>query len=571
MNQKQSLILCLLLLVACGQQDAAHSQKPAAKKETTASAEPATVAPRALFFEDVTAQSNIVFVHNDGRTGDRFYVETSASGGGFFDYDNDGDLDLYLLNGARPPGKDGDPYRNHMYRNDGGRFVDVTKASNTGDIGYGQGMAVGDYDGDGWLDLFVTNFGHNALYRNKGDGSFEEVSDKVGIREVAFSTGAAFADLDQDGDLDLYVSNNVSWDYDNNKQCGFGTQHIKSYCRPNVFQGQTDYIYINQGDGTFREEGRARGVNQGLDDRGFCVIVSDMDNDGDPDIMIANDGSANRLYKNVGKGYFEDVSEISGMAYNGNGESEAGMGMDVGDYDGDGYMDQIITNYSMETNTLYHNNGDLFFEDATNRVGIANPSYNPVGWGAHFLDYDNDGHLDLAVANGHLMDNIEQINAALTYHQPNHLFRNKGDGSFEDVTQQAGSGFTDARITRGLAVADLDDDGRLDILFTNTNAAPNLLMNRINHDNQWIGMKLKGKKPNLFAIGARVKLFEGDRYIGMREVRSGGSFLSQSDFRIHFGLGKTVKSVRAEIIWPDGSKTEALFDTLNQYHEVVKP
>lgn len=569
MKRKLSLLLVMLVLVACGNK----GEKPEVSVTETKAEESteASVAPRAMFFEDVTAQSNIVFVHNDGRTGDRYYVETSASGGGFFDYDNDGDLDMYLLNGARPPGSDGAPYRNHMYRNDGGRFTDVTAETNTGDVGYGQGMAVGDYDGDGWLDLFVTNFGHNAMYRNKGDGSFEEVSDKIGIREIAFSTGAAFADLDQDGDLDLYVSNNVSWDYDNNKQCGFGTQHIKSYCRPNVFQGQTDYIYINQGDGTFREEGRARGVNQGLDDRGFCVIASDMDNDGDPDIMIANDGSANRLYRNDGNGYFEDISEISGMAYNGNGESEAGMGMDVGDFDGDGLMDQIITNYSMETNTLYHNSGDLFFEDATNRAGLANASYNPVGWGAHFLDYDNDGQLDLAVANGHLMDNIEQINAALTYHQPNHLFRNTGNGSFEDVTAQAGSGFTEHAITRGLAVADLDDDGRLDILFTNTNAAPNLLMNRVANDHHWIGFKLKGKKPNLFAIGTRVRFYDGDTYLGMREVRSGGSFLSQSDFRIHFGLGDLNKPIRAEFIWPDGHKSEAVFDKLDQYHEVTYP
>lgn len=523
------------------------------------------VLQKTSLFEDETQQRGISFQHRDGRTGKRYYVEISASGAGWLDYDNDGDLDLYLVNGALPPDSAKDePFHNVLYENRDGDFVEVTRSAGVGDTGYGQGMCIGDYNGDGHLDLMVTNYGRNTLYRNQGDGTFDDVTLQAGLKEESFSTGAAFGDVDGDGDLDLYVANYVAWSYDTNKSCGFGTQHIMSFCRPDVFKGQTDHLYINQGNGTFIEQGRKRGLHQGLDDRGFAVILSDMDQDGDPDILVANDGTANRLYKNDGKGFFQDISEISGLAYNADGEGEAGMGLALADFDGDTLLDPFVTNYSLETNTLYLNRGEMFFEDITNRAGLSRVSYNSVGWGTEFLDYDNDGYLDLVVANGHLMDNIERINDVLTYRQPNHLFKGDGKG-FREVTQQAGPGFNQPDISRGLAVADVNDDGRLDLLFTNNNGAPNLLINTLDQSHPWVGLILQGKPPNRHAIGARVQLFKGDTYLGTREVRSGGSFLCQSDLRLHFGLGEKKGPFQARVIWPDRTESLHTISQVNRY------
>jgi hypothetical protein len=558
-------MLLLGFLAACGSGPTPGDQAGAATKN-----EPEAAADKgAPWFTDVAGELGLEFLHDDGRTGQRFYVETSASGGGFLDFDDDGDLDIYLLNGAPAPGQSSDRRpTNALFENRDGRFVDVTERSGTGDTKYGQGMCVGDYDGDGRLDIFISNFGEDVLFRNLGEGRFEDVSKRAGITKQGYGTGCAFGDVDGDGDLDIYVANNVDWSYEDNRQCGFGTAQVLSYCSPEVFPGQVDFLYINQGDGTFTEEGRRRGISQERNDRGFGVIFSDLDDDGDQDIVIANDSSANRFYLNDGKGQFEDISLMSGFAFNADGEPEGGMGIDVADINRDGLQDIIVTNYALESNTLYVNLGDHFFDDATIRAGINTISYNPVGWGCRFFDYDNDGDMDLAVANGHLMDNIEQIDTNLEYHQSNHLMANDGSGKFTDVTQQGGVGFSGKKITRALAVGDFDNDGRLDVLLTNTNDQPDLLHNRLDNGHHWIGFHLEGPAHNRFAIGARVKLGTEKGYLGMGEVRSGGSFQAQSDLRVHFGLGTYTGPVTAEITWPDGEKQMVTLTDLDRYHSI---
>ena len=343
-------------------------------------------------FQDVTKSLGIRFQHIDGRSGERFYVETAASGGGWLDYDGDGDLDLYLINGALTPGSapQSQP-RNALYENRNGQFVDVTEKAGVGDTGYGMGFCVGDVNGDGRLDIFVTNFGPDRLFLNQGKGRFREVAKAVGVAGNRWGTNCAFGDLDGDGDLDLYVANYVNFSFENNPKCGNATTDTTSYCRPTAFQGLEDYLYINQGDGTFREEAQLRGIHQKGQGKCFGVLLNDADDDGDLDIFVASDGTMNRFFINDGKGYFKDESLFSGLGYNAAGEAEAGMGMDLGDVDGNGLMDLVVTNYAHETNTLYLNRGDTYFEDATRNAGLAEASLFPVGWGVQLFDADNDG------------------------------------------------------------------------------------------------------------------------------------------------------------------------------------
>ncbi len=516
------------------------------------------------WFRNVSESAGIRFQHQDGRFGKRYYVETSASGGGWLDYDGDGDLDLYLINGSLMPGsKESLLPRNALYENRGGSFVDVTDRAGVGDTGYGMGICAGDYDGDGLLDFFVTNYGPDRLFRNLGKGAFLEVSQSAGVDGGLWGTNCAFGDLDGDGDLDLYVANYVDFSVEKNPQCGHSTTNTISYCRPTVFNGQNDFLYINQGDGTFREEARLRGIRQGLDGKCFGVVLSDMDDDADLDILVASDGTMNRFYVNDGRGYFEDQSLLSGFGFNGEGAAEAGMGLAAGDVNGDGLVDVMITNYAHETNTLYLNRGGLFFEDGTTAAGLVEHSLSFVGWGVGLFDVDNDTDLDLAVVNGHVIDNIEIIEPGVTYPQPNQLFLNDGKGKFNNVSARAGPVFRDRKVSRGLAVGDWNNDGRLDLLVTNTNDRVDLLENTLPGNHHWVGFVLRGAPVNPFAIGARVRLK------GMvREVRSGGSFMSQSDLRLHFGLGQLQGPITVEIRWPDGKKQVAEFKGVDRYWPV---
>ncbi len=528
--------------------------------------DPNEVASQAEWFHEVAAEKGIKFIHRDGRSGQRFYVETAASGGGWIDYDHDGDLDVYLINGAKTPGSIIEEIpRNHLFENRNGLFVDVTEHAGVGDRGYGMGMCVGDFDADGFLDIFVSNFGRDRMYRNTGKGQFEEVSEQVGLAGDRWGTSCAFGDLDGDGDLDLYVANYADFRFEHNPRCGDEAQGLWSYCRPARFDGQTDYLYINNGEGKFEDQSLKRGISIDHDDRGFGVVLSDIDDDGDLDILVANDGSANRLYINNGNGFFDDRGLASGFGYNRNGQAESGMGLCLGDTNGDGLMDPAVSNYSFETNTLYLNRGSLFFEDSTSWTGMADMSYLPVGWGIQYLDYDSDGDLDLAVVNGHVMDNIDQFETGIGYPQSNHLLENDGSGHFDDVSAQAGPAFGAKKVSRALAVGDWNNDGRPDLLVTNTNDHPDLIENLVKSQNHWLGLELKGPAINPFAIGARVTLSRNSNRLGIREVRSGGGFMAQDDLRPLFGLGREPGPVTIQIRWPDGRLQNEIIQKVDRY------
>ena len=522
------------------------------------------------WFREVSQEVGVHFLHQDGRSGEKYYIETAGSGGGWFDFDNDGDLDLYLVNGAATPGAGirGTP-RNALYENRSGKFVDVTGTARVGDESFGMGLCVGDYDFDGNLDFLVTNYGVDKLYRNLGNGTFEEVGRAAGVDDPRWGTSCSFADIDRDGDLDLYVGRYVNFSYENNPYCGSRSRRLRTYCRPDIFDGLVDSLFVNNADGTFTEEGGDRGIVQNpVNQKGFGGVWSDLDADGDSDLYVANDGTANRLYVNDGRGLFKDISLLSGTALSDEGAAESGMGVDVGDADGDGKPDLIVTNYSFETNTLYTNLGEMFFDDRTISAGLAELSQRPVGWGIQFFDYDNDGDLDLAVANGHVMENIQQFESESTYPQRNQLLENDGKGYFRDVSAVAGAPWRVQKVSRGLAVGDWNNDGKLDLVITNTNDAIDLLENQLSNGNHWLGVVLRGPRSNRFAIGARVDLQAGE-IVGAREVRSGGSFLAQPDLRLHFGLGTFRGTAALKIHWPDGQIQTEKVDELDRYVEIT--
>ncbi len=523
------------------------------------------------WFEDVTLDVGIDFEHADGRSGECYYIETTASGGGWIDYDADGDLDLYLINGARTPGSklEGTP-RNALFENRDGSFVDVAAQAGVDDTGYGMGMCVGDIDADGLLDFMVTNYGPDRLYRNLGDGRFEEIAGEAGVMEDLWSSNCSFGDVDGDGDLDLYVSHYMDWGYDNHPWCGDRLRNMRAYCRPSILDGLTDSLFINSGDGTFHEEGLLRGLAEGSLEKGFGVVMTDLDNDGDLDIYVANDGTMNRMYINDGSGFFEDNALASGAGLNAAGLAESSMGISLADVDEDGLTDIIMGNYSMETDTLFHNLGGLLFEDVSDVWGVGELTHRTMSWGMALFDADNDGDLDLATARGHTMDNISDFEAGMEYAQRNLLAENIGGGRYRVVPEEeSGSGWSEAQVSRGLAVGDFDNDGRLDLVFTNTNALPQLLKNTKTTDEHWLGIHLIGSPENLFAIGSRVTLRLGERIL-IREVRSGGSFQSQADLRVHFGLGQNEGPVDLEILWPDGVVQREYVEAVDRYVEISR-
>ncbi len=524
-----------------------------------------------VWFEDVTEAVGIDFEHSDGRSGQCYYIETTASGGGWIDYDADGDLDLYLINGAPTPGSDLEyTPRNALFENLNGAFVDIAAQAGVDDPGYGMGMCVGDIDADGLLDFMVTNYGPDRLYRNLGDGRFEEIAGPAGVAEDLWSSNCSFGDVDGDGDLDLYVSHYMNWSYDNHPWCGDRLRDMRAYCRPSVLDGVTDSLFINSGDGTFTEEGVLRGLAEGSLEKGFGVVMTDLDNDGDLDIYVANDGTMNRMYINDGVGFFTDHALSAGSGLNAAGLAESSMGISLADVDEDGLTDIIMGNYSMETDTLFHNLGGLLFEDVSDVWGVGELTHRTMSWGMALFDADNDGDLDLATARGHTMDNIAQFEKGMEYAQSNLLAENIGAGRFREVPRvELGSGWGTPEVSRGLAVGDFDNDGRLDLVFTNTNARPQLLKNTLTGNEHWLGIRLIGTSINPFAIGSRVTLRLGERIL-VREVRSGGSFQSQHDLRLHFGLGKTTGPVDFEIRWPDGGIQHEHIEDVDRYLKITR-
>ncbi len=514
-------------------------------------------------FTDVARDWGITFVHDMGKSGRKMMVETMGSGGGFIDYDNDGDLDMYLVNGAPLPGYRGQPVlTNAMYRNDGsGRFSDVTSSTRTGDTGYGMGICAGDYDNDGFTDMYVTNYGPNVLYRNAGDGTFVTATLEAGVGDPSWSSSCTFLDHDRDGDLDLYVANYVDFTPENNKFCGDYAGGVRAYCHPNVYNGQPDILYRNNGDATFTDASEAAGLTA-RDGNGLGVVTGDFDDDGDTDLYIANDKTSNLLYRNEGGAWFTDVTLEAGVGFGLDGEAQAGMGTDFGDYDGDGDLDVIVTNLDFENNSLYRNEGHGIFSDMSFPSGIGAPSLAFVGFGTAFLDYDNDGRLDLAVANGHILDNAPYFNDATTYAQRNFLFRGIPDGRMVEQGSSTGPDMQIPNVGRGLATGDVDNDGDLDLLITVSGGSPRLLLNQGGNAGHWLGVRLVGRASNRSALGARVRL-SGPHGIMTSETRSGGSYQSQSDLRLHFGFGLSDPASAAgglpslSIRWPSG-ETETL-------------
>ena len=505
-------------------------------------------------FVDVTQEAGIHWKHVDGRSGQKYFMETLGSGAAFFDYDADGDPDLYFVNGAPLPGYVSQEIpTNCLYRNNGdGTFTDVTKKAGVGDTGYGHGCAVGDYNNDGQLDLYVTNYSTNRLYRNNGDGTFTEVAESAGVTEPRWSTSCAFADYDRDGNLDLYVVNYIVFDINENPWCGLREKGIRAYCEPDNFIAQSDTLYRNNGDGTFTDVTKTAGIYN-TTGKGLGVVWADYNNDGAADIYVANDSTENFFYRNNGDGTFEEVGFMVGVALSENGAAENGMGTTFGDWNNDGWFDLTVTNYAQQTNTLYHNDADGFFTDATTTTKTAQRTYPYLGWATAFIDYDNDGYQDLFVANGHLHENLAELGQEGTYGQRNLLFRNNSNGTFTEISETLGPGMKLADVSRGATFADYDLDGDIDIVVTNSNTAPRLLRNDGDNRKNWLQIRLTATNGSTDAIGARVKITTGT-LTQTREVRSGDGYLSQQDLTLHFGIGDSEQVDSIEVQWQSGAK-----------------
>lgn len=504
-------------------------------------------------FTDVTVEAGIDFVHTNGATGRKYVIETVGPGAAFLDLDADGDLDIYLLNGA-PTGPGAAPSPglvNRVYRNSGaGTFVDGTAGSGLGDDGYGMGCCAADVDNDGDLDVYVTNFGPNRYYVNDlPAGRFVDRTVVAGVADSAFSTGCAFADVDADGFVDLYVANYHDFSYANHKLCAEGGSGLQLYCGPESFDGVRDHLFHNQADGTFADETAARGL---LSTAGkeLGVVFGDVDLDGDTDLYLANDKTLNFLYLNDGGGHFEEVGLLAGVAYNEDGDVEAGMGVHLADYDGDLLPDLLVTNFQWETNTLYRNMGDTTFLDETFNAGFGRSSIPYLSWGTRLFDVDNDGDRDAFFANGHLESDVEIYESA-TFAQRNQLFLNDGSGRFEEFVPIQGSALDVRQVSRGAAFGDYDDDGDIDILVANVSDRPQLLRNDTVGAGHWLRVRLEGTRSNRSAIGARVTLKAGSHH-ATAEVATGGSYLSQSDLRLHFGLGSATTVDSVSVSWPGG-------------------
>lgn len=501
-------------------------------------------------FIDVAKAAGVDFHHTHGGSGELFYVETMGSGGGFLDYDGDGNLDIYLVNGAPLPGyRTAEAPTNRLYRNEGrGRFADVTAVAGVGDTHYGMGCAAADFDNDGDTDLYLTNFGPEVLYRNEGNGTFADITRGAGVGDSLWSTSAAWLDYDNDGWLDLYMANYIDFSIEDHRPCY--QRGLRVYCDPDKYDSVPDRLYHNEGDGRFKDATADAGLAQTPPGRGLGVACADYDLDGDIDIYVANDETPGLLLRNGGDGRFQEVGLFSGVSHNGSGEVESGMGVDFADYDGDGYPDLFLTTFSFETYTLHRNMGNGFFADVTEAVGLAEATFLPLGFGTRFFDYDNDGDLDLFCANGHIFHNVAQLESSLTYEQTNQLLRND-QGRFTDVSASAGPAFQIARVSRGAAFGDYDDDGDVDILVTNNNGLAELLRNEGGSRQHWLTVRIVGTKSNRDGIGARLELWAGGRR-QVREVASGASYLSTHDLRVHFGLGTSKRVDRLDINWPSG-------------------
>jgi len=506
-----------------------------------------------VVFTDVTNQTGVTFRHTDGGCGKYYIVEYVCCGLALFDYDNDGDEDIYFLNGGRLCG-DGSrpPPRNELWRNDGNwRFTNVTAEAGVGDTGHGLGVTVGDYDNDGWLDLYLNNFGPNVLYRNNGDGTFTDVTEQAGVGNGSrVGAGVCFLDIENDGDLDLYVSNYIKFSFKDHvlrTRMGFPV-----YPSPRDYKPDPDTLFRNNGDGTFTDVSVSSGI-AAYAGPGMGMVCADYDNDGDTDVFVGNDVEANFLFRNNGRGRFEEVGLLAGAAYDFGGAEHGSMGVACGDYDNDGLLDFHVTSYQMELATLYRNVGRGFFEDVTLSAGAAAGTLHQVTWGNALVDLDNDGDRDLFIACGHLNDMVEKFDDTTSYKAANLLLLNRGDGTFANASFKSGRGMRVRRSSRGAVFGDLDNDGDLDIVILNSRSTPTLLRNDTENGNHWLQVRLRGVKSNRFGVGAHVLVRAGDLR-SVDEVHSGRGYQSHWGLRLHFGLGRHAVVDRLEVRWPGGAR-----------------
>jgi enediyne biosynthesis protein E4 len=556
------LFLGLLLISPLAQVAPNKSPSPAPHKTQPPS--PAASVPK---FEDIAQQAGLTVAHISSP--DKKYIVESMSGGvGLIDCDNDGKLDIITVNGSTVQRyrQGGDPMITLYHQDADLKFTDITKSAGLTRKGWGMGIAVADYDNDGLQDIYVTGFGGNALYHNLGNCKFEDVTDKAGVGAGGFSTGAAWADYDRDGKVDLFVSRYVHVDIDNLPQFGNDPRFCRFkgvlvQCGPWGLPGESDLLFHNKGDGTFEEVSKKAGVDDPHHYYGLGATWGDYDNDGWPDLYVANDAGPNFLYRNKHDGTFDDVGLLSGVALSGDGMQQGSMGVDWGDYLHEGRLSMMVTNFVEQGSTLYHNLGKEDFADVSVRAKLMKPTYPFVSWGTAFFDMDNDGWLDLFVANGHVYPQVDTIPGGTPFRQPMLLFRNHRDGTFDDVSQSLASMPPQSR--RGAAFGDINNDGNVDVVVLNVGEPPSLLLNLNESSNHRVLFKLVGTKSNKAAIGARVTVKSGT-LVQFSEVRGGSSYLSQNDLRLHFGLGSNDKMGEVTIRWPNG-ETEVLRDVPGDY------
>jgi enediyne biosynthesis protein E4 len=525
---------------------------------------------RAAFEEIPPSVSGISWTHVAGLSPEMYLPETVGAGCGFIDYDNDGWMDIYLVNSGlcdfyNPP----KPLRNALYHNNrDGTFTDVTEKAGVPGNAYGMGVAVGDYDGDGLPDLYVTQYSKNILYHNNGDGTFTDVTAHAGLSEPGWGTSAVWFDYDNDGRLDLFVCRFGDFDKSKNKFCGNSLTGERYYCKPNVYDPLPCWLFHNNGDGTFRDVSKETGISKSAA-KAWGVVAADINNDGWMDLFVGNDTVANFLFANR-KGRFEEIGLLAGVGYNAYGRARSGMGVDAEDYDQDGWLDLFVANIDHEMFSLYHNNKDETFNDLAVSTGIGSATNLLSGWGLKFFDYDNDGNLDLILCDGHPDTMVGKLLADVTYDEPMLLFRNTGAG-FQNVSAQSGAIFSKAFAGRGLALGDFNNDGAVDVLVSVNNGAPILLRNNIGNANHWLGLRLIGRKANIDAVGARVTYQAGDlrRH---REKVGGGSYLAAHDPRMVLGIGQRQKIDWIEVKWPQpGGATERFTDLpINRYITITE-
>jgi len=519
---------------------------------------PAQPAQPIANFVDIAEKAGLTMSEIFGGVDSKKYIiETTGTGVALLDYDNDGWLDIFIVNGTTlDAAKNGKSPTNHLYRNNhDGTFTDVTAKAGLAASGWGQGVCVGDYDNDGWDDLYITYYGKNRLYHND-HGVFTDVTDKAGVggSGKAWGSGCAFVDYDRDGKLDLIVANYVDFDLATAPAPGERPSCIWKgapvMCGPRGLPPAKNILYHNRGDGTFEDVTTKAHIDKTSGHYALSISTLDYDDDGWPDIFIACDSTASILYHNNRDGTFTDIAVIAGAAFNEDGRAQAGMGSTVADYDGDGRLDIFKTNFSDDTSTLLHNDKSGNFTDATAAAGLGlNTKY--LGWGTMFFDFDNDGWPDLLLVNGHVYPEVDKYHLGSDYKEPRLLYHNRGDGTFEDISASAGTGITTPASSRGLAVGDLWNDGRMSAVISNMNASPSLLVNQVKYANHWIAFKTIGTKSNRDGIGARITVKAGKRLL-VDEVRSGSSYVSNNDMRVHFGLGKETKLDSVEVRWPSG-------------------